>query len=225
VFTSRGTLGMDVVSDCTERSATKPEFDDSDAEWASCVVSVGLSWPLRAWKSCDCLPLTGVTGSLGGSLSVSSPSSRIDPLMSVGYCRGDDGNDDKVEIVQSDDELSVPQATVVLADGLEIRYLKLQQKRIEEKYLKEADVRPSSLTTMHPTQALCGWAEMRDSSGDSGWSWRGSPWLLPRYVRVFANAGAEWLLPTGRTPTTNPGTLECHRLSIGGPDDLEVAYR
>jgi len=49
------------------------------------------------WKSCDWRPLTGVTGSLVGSLSVSSPSSSIELVRSVGYWKGDDEMLDRLE--------------------------------------------------------------------------------------------------------------------------------
>src|SRR3569833_208445 len=56
-----------------------------------------MSWLCRVWKSCDCRPLTGVTGSLGVSLSDSSPSSsNMGCDRSVGKWRGED---DKLESV------------------------------------------------------------------------------------------------------------------------------
>jgi hypothetical protein len=58
-------------------------------------------WPSefgKVWKSCDWRPLTGVTGSITASLSVSSPSSRMGCVSSVGYCRGDDERLDLLEV-------------------------------------------------------------------------------------------------------------------------------
>lgn len=55
--------------------------------WAACKCTSWLDW---VWKSCDWRPLTGVTGSITASLSVSSPSSNIECVRSVGYWRGED---------------------------------------------------------------------------------------------------------------------------------------
>lgn len=75
--------GGRVAGELTSREAL-------DASWPSVVggrLEVGrmswLSWTVvNSW---DCLPLTGVTGSLGDSLSDSVVSSRIAQLMSVRY--------------------------------------------------------------------------------------------------------------------------------------------
>jgi hypothetical protein len=64
----------------------------------SCAASRCTSWFDRVWKSCDWRPLTGVTGSFTGSLSVSSPSSSMGSVRSVGNCRGDDEKLDRLEL-------------------------------------------------------------------------------------------------------------------------------
>jgi hypothetical protein len=113
VLIRRGVLTTGGVSDRVGRRPENAEAEDSDAERASWFVSGCKSW-LRAWKSCDCRPLTGVTGSLGESLAVSSPSSRIEPLMSVGYCRGDDGRDDRLDNAPSEADLSMKRSKSTL---------------------------------------------------------------------------------------------------------------
>jgi hypothetical protein len=62
--------------------------------WALSECTSGL---VRVWKSWDWRPLTGVTGSFAGSLSVSSPSSRIELVRSVGNWRGEEERLDKLE--------------------------------------------------------------------------------------------------------------------------------
>jgi hypothetical protein len=79
-------------------------FEAGVAPWRAAVWSAARSRGppsgfARVWKSCDWRPLTGVTGSIMASLSVSSPSSKMGCGRSVGYWRGDDDRLDFVELV------------------------------------------------------------------------------------------------------------------------------
>jgi hypothetical protein len=87
VSTTRGGLEPGVVPGRTEGKAVVPLWSAASRSWAASKLPSELE---RVWKSCDWRPLTGVTGSLRASLSVSSPSSRMGCGRSVGNCRGDD---------------------------------------------------------------------------------------------------------------------------------------
>jgi hypothetical protein len=96
VSTTRGGLEPGLVPGRTEGKVVAPLWSAASRSWAAS------KWPSeleRVWKSCDWRPLTGVTGSLRASLSVSSPSSRMGCGRSVGYCRGDDESLDLLELV------------------------------------------------------------------------------------------------------------------------------
>ena len=98
-----GLLGAALGGGVAEVSTRRGGFEPSAAAvWreASCfwAPSRGPSGFERVWKSCDWRPLTGVTGSITASLSVSSPSSKMGCGRSVGYCAGDDDRLDRLEL-------------------------------------------------------------------------------------------------------------------------------
>lgn len=94
VSTTSGGFAPGVVPGRTGGGKAAPFWS---AASCSCAASRCTSWVDSAWKSCDWRPLTGVTGSITSSLSVSSPSSSIGCVRSVGYCRGDDERLDLLE--------------------------------------------------------------------------------------------------------------------------------
>jgi hypothetical protein len=133
--------------------------------------------------------------------------------MSVGYCRGEEGNDDRLDRAPSEDDLSVKRFRHGLANCLEIPSNKF-------KVAKTAETVPN---------------EGGGMIVQSDWSGASDPVIVPAArVLVVAmgagfggahllrqgppNAEAEWLFPW-------PGTLHNlrkTRLSIGGSDDLEA---